>query len=61
MKQMRTSAAMDEIRRIRNANSIKHLSQSPDERKQELQKSMDWFAASLGKPIHRIREERGAQ
>jgi hypothetical protein len=52
---------MDEIRRIRNANSIKHLSQSSDERKRELQKSMDWFAASLGRPIQRTREERGAQ
>ena len=48
---MRTSTAMDEIRKIRDENSLRHLSQTPEERKQELKESMDWFIKAMGKPI----------
>jgi hypothetical protein len=48
---MRTSAAMEEIRKIRDANSLRHLAQTPEERKRELKDSMDWFTAAMGKPI----------
>ena len=46
-----TSTAMDEIRRIRDANSLRHLSQTPDEYKKEMQESLDWFTKALGKPV----------
>lgn len=48
---MRTSVAMDEIRKIRDTNSLRHLKQTPEERNQELKKSMDWFMAAIGKPV----------
>ncbi|MCL2089278.1 MAG: hypothetical protein FWH14_07320 [Oscillospiraceae bacterium] len=46
---MKTSAAMNEIRKIRDENSLRHLSQTPAERKQELKKSLDWFIKEIGK------------
>jgi len=48
---MKTSAAMDEIRKIRDANSLRHLSQTQEERKRELQESLDWFLKAIGKPV----------
>ena len=48
---MKTSVAMDEIRKIRDANSLKHLSQTPEERSKELKRSMDWFVEAMGKPV----------
>ena len=48
---MKTSIAMDEIRKIRDANSLKHLSQTPEERERELKRSMDWFVKAMGKPV----------
>ena len=44
---MKTSAAMDEIRKIRDENSLRHLSQTPTERKQELKESLDWFEKAV--------------
>ena len=46
-----TSTAMDEIRRIRDANSLRHLSQTPEEYKKEMQESLNWFTQALGKPV----------
>ena len=48
---MKTSIAMDEIRKIRDENSIRRLSQTPEERKRELDESVKWFAAAIGKPV----------
>ena len=48
---MKTSIAMDEVRRIRDANSLRHLSQTPEEFKKEMQESLDWFTKALGKPV----------
>ena len=48
---MKTSAAMDEIRKIRDENSLRRLSQTPEERKRELDKSVEWFIAAIGKPV----------
>ena len=45
------STAMDEIRKIRDKNSLRHLSQTPEERRQELKESLDWFAEAMGKPV----------
>lgn len=47
---MKTSAAMDEIRKIRDENSLRHLTQTPAERTQELKESLEWFLAAMGKP-----------
>ena len=48
---MKTSAAMEEIRKIRNENSLRHLSQTSEERKRELKESLDWFIQAMGKPV----------
>ena len=48
---MKTSTAMDEIRRIRDENSLRRLSQTPEERKRELDESVKWFVAAIGKPV----------
>jgi hypothetical protein len=42
---------MDDIRKIRDENSLKYLSQSSEERKRESQKSLEWFVKAIGKPI----------
>ena len=48
---MKASVAMDEIRKIRDENSLRHLSQTPEERKQELKEALDWFAEAMGKSV----------
>ena len=48
---MKTSMAMDDIRKIRDENSLKYLSQSSEERERERQKSLEWFIEAIGKPI----------
>ena len=48
---MKTSTAMDEIRRIRDENSLRRLSQTPEERKRELDESVKWFVTAIGKPV----------
>jgi hypothetical protein len=49
---MKESAAMLEIRKIRDENSLRRLSQTPEERKQEAKKTMDWFLNAIGKPVN---------
>ena len=53
---MRTSIAMEEIRKIRDANSLRRLSQTPEERKRELKESLDWFMANIGKPVNIVKK-----
>jgi hypothetical protein len=48
---MPTSKAMDEIRKIRDENSLRHLSQTPEEFSKEMKDSVNWFINALGKPI----------
>ena len=48
---MKTSIVMDDIRKIRDENSLKYLSQSPEERETDRQKSLEWFIEAIGKPI----------
>jgi len=48
---MQTSIAMDEIRKIRDENSLRHLSQTPEEFSKEMNDSVSWFIKALGKPI----------
>ena len=49
---MKTSIVMDEIRKIRDANSIRHLSQTKEAFSKEMEESVDWFIKALGKPIN---------
>ena len=48
---MKTSEAMLEIRKIRDENSRRYLSQTPDELKREAKETMEWFVKAIGKPI----------
>jgi len=48
---VKTSVAMDEIRKIRDENSLKYLSQTSEERERERQKSLEWFVKAIGKPV----------
>jgi hypothetical protein len=54
---MKTSVAMDEIRKIRDENSLRYLSQTPEEREHELKESMEWFIKAIGKPVQIVRKE----
>jgi hypothetical protein len=51
---MKTSIVMEEIRKIRDANSIRHLSQTQEAFSKEMKESVDWFIKALGKPINTI-------
>jgi len=51
------SAAMLEIRKIRDENSLRRLSQTTGERKKESKETMDWFINVFGKSIKTIRQE----
>jgi len=48
---MKESAAMLEIRKIRDENSLRRLSQTPEERKKELDETTAWFIKRIGKDI----------
>ena len=48
---MKTSKVMDELREIRDENSLRHLSQTPIEFSEEMKNSVNWFIEALGKPI----------
>ena len=48
---MKESAAMLEIRKIRDENSRRRLSLTPAERKKELDETTEWFIKRMGKDI----------
>ena len=48
---MKTSIAMDEIQKIKDANSLRHLSQTPEEYRKEMRESLDWFVKVMDKPV----------
>ena len=54
---MEPSAAMVEIRKIRDENSLRYLSQTPEERKIESSKSLEWFIKAIGKPVRLVKKE----
>jgi len=51
---MQTSKVMDELREIRDENSLRHLSQTPMEFSKEMKDSVNWFIEALGKPIKTV-------
>jgi hypothetical protein len=54
---MNESAAMLEIRKIRDENSLRRLSQTADERARESKETMDWFIKAIGKPVRVVKQE----
>ena len=48
---MKESVAMIEIRKIRDENSLRYISQTPEEREIEAKKTMEWFVKRMGKDI----------
>ena len=48
---MQTSKVMNDLRKIRDENSLRHLSQTPEEFSQEMRESVSWFINALGKPV----------
>ena len=50
-RNMKESVAMLEIRKIRDENSLRRLSQTPEERKKELDATTEWFIKRIGKDI----------
>ena len=54
---MKTSSAMTEIRKIRDENSQKYLSQTPEERKSEAGKTLEWFMKEIGKPVNVVTKQ----
>ena len=48
---MSESNAMLEIRRIRDENSLRHLSMSDEELSKEMENSVAWFLDAIGKPV----------
>ena len=55
---MQTSKVMDELRKIRDENSLRHLSQTPEEFSQEMKESVSWFINALGKPVKLVEAAR---
>jgi len=48
---MNESNAMREIRKIRDENSLRHLTMSDEEIRREMEDSVNWFMKALGKPV----------
>ena len=48
---MKTSVAMDEIRKIRDENSLRHLNMTSEELTKEFDESIKRFAERLGKDV----------
>ena len=48
---MRDSIVLDELRKIRDANSLRHLSQMPEENSKELRDALEWYVKAIGKPV----------
>ena len=51
---MKTSKVMEELRAIRDEDSLRHFAQTPEEFSKEMRESAEWFIEKLGKPINRI-------
>ena len=54
---MKTSVAMDEIRKIRDENSLRHLNMTSGELSREFDESIKIFLERLGKDIKIVSKE----
>ena len=48
---MNESNAMREIRKIRDENSLRHLTMSDEEIRREMEESVAWFIKAIEKPV----------
>ena len=48
---MKASRMMEEIRKIRDENSLRHLTMTHEEIAKEHNDAIQWLAAKLGKPL----------
>ena len=48
---MKVSSMMDEIRKIRDENSLCHLKMTNEDIAKEHNEAIEWLATKLGKPI----------
>jgi hypothetical protein len=46
-----TDKTMEDVRRIKEECSLRYLSQTPEERKQESERVIDWFEKRLGRSV----------
>ena len=51
---MKTSIAMDEIRKIRDENSLRHLGMTDEEISKEYKEALEWFSAKIGRPLEML-------
>ena len=60
-----TDKTMEEVRKIKEDCSLRYLSQTPEERKLEFERVIDWFEKRLGRKVETLdspaREEQLAQ
>jgi hypothetical protein len=52
---MKISESMTEIRKIRDENSLRHLSMTKEERRKEAEKSIEWLSKKLNKPLRVVK------
>ena len=55
---MNVSIAMLEIRKIRDENSQRRISQPWEETKKELDESLNWFLKAIGKPVTIVKPDK---
>ncbi|MDR0492859.1 MAG: hypothetical protein LBH74_04375 [Nitrososphaerota archaeon] len=48
---MKTSVAMQEIRKIRDEQSLRRLNTTPEERAKESEQALVWLSKELKKPL----------
>lgn len=51
---MNTSIVMDELRKIRDGNSLRHHNMTNEEVSQEHREAVEWFVSKFNKPIEVI-------
>jgi len=54
---MKTSIVMDELRKIRDENSLRHLDMSNEEISKEHKDALEWFISRLEKPVEIVGKE----
>ena len=57
---MKESAAMLEIRKIRDENSLRHLTMTDEEISKEHKEAMDWFIAKMAAKDKAVKIVEGA-
>ena len=51
---MKISAAMEEIRKIRDENSLRHMNMTDEEISKEYKEAMEWFSEKMGRPLEML-------